>query len=98
MESTAAGVRLSTILEMAPTAEPFSTLMHLATVAHEQSLLARHPATATFTGDGGDCVFGSFCIGEAADGVSAQARPATRGAAARRGVRSRSFGKRRGTR
>jgi asparagine synthase (glutamine-hydrolysing) len=66
MESTAAGLRLGGILEMAPTAEPFSTLMYLATVAHEQSLVARHPATATFTGDGGDFVFGSFCIGEAA--------------------------------
>jgi asparagine synthase (glutamine-hydrolysing) len=66
MESTAAGVRLAASLEMAPAAEPFSTLMHLATVGHEQALLARHPATATFTGDGGDCVFGSFCIGEAA--------------------------------
>lgn len=66
MESTAAGVRLAAISEMAPTAEPFGTLMYLATVAHEQSLVARHPATATFTGDGGDCVFGSFCIGEAA--------------------------------
>lgn len=65
MESAAAGVRLGAILEMAPTAEPFSTLMYLATVAHEQTLLARHPATATFTGDGGDFVFGSFCIGEA---------------------------------
>lgn len=66
LEATAAGVRLAAILEMAPTAEPFSTLMYLATAAHEQSLVARHPATATFTGDGGDCVFGSFCIGEAA--------------------------------
>lgn len=66
MESTAAGVRLAAISEMAPTAEPFGTLMYLATVAHEQSLVTRHPATATFTGDGGDCVFGSFCIGEAA--------------------------------
>jgi asparagine synthase (glutamine-hydrolysing) len=66
MESTASGVRLAAISEMAPTAEPFSTLMYLATVAHEQSLMARHPATATFTGDGGDGVFGSFCIGEAA--------------------------------
>lgn len=66
MESTPAGVRLGAVLEMAPTVEPFSTLMYLATVAHEQSLVARHPATATFTGDGGDCVFGSFCVGEAA--------------------------------
>jgi asparagine synthase (glutamine-hydrolysing) len=66
MESTAAGVRLAAILDMAPTAEPFSTLMYLATVAHEQDLMTRRPATATFTGDGGDFVFGSFCIGEAA--------------------------------
>jgi asparagine synthase (glutamine-hydrolysing) len=66
MESTAAGVRLQAMLEMAPTAEPFSALMHLVTAAHEQDLLARHPSTAVFTGDGGDCVFGSFCIGEAA--------------------------------
>jgi asparagine synthase (glutamine-hydrolysing) len=66
LESTAAGVRLSAILEMAPTAEPFSTLMCLVTAAHEQSLIARHGASATFTGDGGDCAFGSFCIGEAA--------------------------------
>jgi asparagine synthase (glutamine-hydrolysing) len=51
---------------MAPTAQPFSTLMYLATAAHEQALLAQQPATATFTGDGGDFVFGSFCIGEAA--------------------------------
>lgn len=66
MESTVAAMRLGAILEMAPTAEPFSTLMYLATAPHEQSLMARHPATATFSGDGGDCVFGSFCIGEAA--------------------------------
>jgi asparagine synthase (glutamine-hydrolysing) len=66
MELTAAGVRLPEILENAPAAEPFSTLMHLVTVTHERTLLGRHAATATFTGDGGDCVFGSFCIGEAA--------------------------------
>lgn len=66
MESTPDGIRLGSILEMAPAAEPFSTLMHLATAAHEQSLLARHPSSAIFTGDGGDCVFGSSCIGEAA--------------------------------
>jgi asparagine synthase (glutamine-hydrolysing) len=66
LESRPAAVRLAAILEMAPTAQPFSTLMHLATAAHEQTLVARHPATATFTGDGGDFVFGSFCIGEAA--------------------------------
>jgi len=65
MEANAAAVRLPAILEMTPTAEPVNTLMYLVTVAHEQSLLARHAATATFTGDGGDCVFGSFCIGEA---------------------------------
>jgi asparagine synthase (glutamine-hydrolysing) len=65
MESNAAGVRLAAILEMTPTAEPVDTLMYLVTVAHEQRLIARHSATATFTGDGGDCVFGSFCIGEA---------------------------------
>jgi asparagine synthase (glutamine-hydrolysing) len=51
---------------MAPTAEPFSTLMCLVTAAEEQTLIARHAASATFTGDGGDCAFGSFCIGEAA--------------------------------
>lgn len=66
MQATAAGVRLTSILQMAPSAEPFSTLMCLATMAHEQDLMARHPASATFTGDGGDFVFGSFCIGEAA--------------------------------
>jgi asparagine synthase (glutamine-hydrolysing) len=66
LESTAAAVRLSAILEMAPAAEPFSTLMCLVTAAHEQNLVARQGATATFTGDGGDCAFGSFCIGEAA--------------------------------
>jgi asparagine synthase (glutamine-hydrolysing) len=66
MELSAAGVRLAEILELAPAAEPFSTLMHLATATHERALLARHPATAVFTGDGGDSVFGSFCIGEAA--------------------------------
>ena len=66
VESTAAGIRLDAILEMAPAAEPFSTLMCLVTAAHEQSLIARHGASATFTGDGGDCAFGSFCIGEAA--------------------------------
>jgi asparagine synthase (glutamine-hydrolysing) len=66
MELSAASVRLAEILELAPAAEPFSTLMHLATVTHERALTARHPATATFTGDGGDGVFGSFCIGEAA--------------------------------
>ncbi len=66
LESTAAGVRLGAILELAPTAEPFSTLMCLATARHEQALAERSAATATFTGDGGDCVFGSFCIGEAA--------------------------------
>jgi len=66
MEATSACVHLPAILEMAPAAQPFSTLMYLATAAHEQSLLARQPASATFTGDGGDFVFGSFCIGEAA--------------------------------
>jgi asparagine synthase (glutamine-hydrolysing) len=66
LESTAASVRLSAILEMAPMAEPSSTLMCLVTAAHEQSLVARQGASATFTGDGGDCAFGSFCIGEAA--------------------------------
>jgi len=66
VESTAASIRLGTILEMAPTAEPFSTLMCLVTAAEEQTLIARHAASATFTGDGGDCAFGSFCIGEAA--------------------------------
>jgi asparagine synthase (glutamine-hydrolysing) len=66
VESTPAAIRLSAILEMAPAAEPFSTLMCLVTAAQEQSLIARQAATATFTGDGGDCAFGSFCIGEAA--------------------------------
>jgi asparagine synthase (glutamine-hydrolysing) len=66
MELSAAAVRLAEILELAPAAEPFSTLMHLVTATHERALAARHPATATFTGDGGDNVFGSFCIGEAA--------------------------------
>ena len=66
VESTPAGIRLGAILEMAPTVEPFSTLMCLVTAAQEQTLIARHAATATFTGDGGDCAFGSFCIGEAA--------------------------------
>jgi asparagine synthase (glutamine-hydrolysing) len=66
LESTAAGIHLGAILEMAPTAEPFSTLMCLVTAANEQGLTARHAASATFTGDGGDCAFGSFCIGEAA--------------------------------
>ncbi len=66
IESTAASVRLSSILEMAPMAEPVSTLMCLVTAAHEQSLVVRQGASATFTGDGGDCAFGSFCIGEAA--------------------------------
>jgi len=66
MQSNAASVRLAAILEMTPTAEPVNTLMHLSTVDHERSLSARHSATATFTGEGGDCVFGSFCIGEAA--------------------------------
>jgi asparagine synthase (glutamine-hydrolysing) len=66
LESTAAGINLSAILEMAPTAEPFSTLMCLVTAAQEQSLVTRQGASATFTGDGGDCAFGSFCIGEAA--------------------------------
>lgn len=66
LESTAAAIRLDAILEMAPTPEPFSTLMCLVTAAHEQSLVARHAATATFAGDGGDCAFGSFCVGEAA--------------------------------
>jgi asparagine synthase (glutamine-hydrolysing) len=66
VESTAAGIRLGAIVEMAPTVEPFSTLMCLVTAAQEQALIARHAASATFTGDGGDCAFGSFCIGEAA--------------------------------
>ncbi|HET9447843.1 MAG TPA: asparagine synthase C-terminal domain-containing protein [Steroidobacteraceae bacterium] len=66
IESTAASVRLSAILEMAPMAEPVSTLMCLVTATHEQTLVARQGASATFTGDGGDCAFGSFCIGEAA--------------------------------
>ena len=66
VESTPAAIRLGAILEMAPAAEPFSTLMCLVTAAQEQSLIARQAATATFSGDGGDCAFGSFCIGEAA--------------------------------
>jgi asparagine synthase (glutamine-hydrolysing) len=66
VESAPAAIRLNAILEMAPAAEPFSTLMCLVTAAQEQSLVARQSATATFTGDGGDCAFGSFCIGEAA--------------------------------
>ena len=66
VESTAAAIRLGAIAEMAPAVEPFSTLMCLVTAAQEQSLLARQAASATFTGDGGDCAFGSFCIGEAA--------------------------------
>ncbi len=66
LESTAASVRLGAILEMAPAVEPFSTLMCLVTAADEQDLATRSAATATFSGDGGDCVFGSFCIGEAA--------------------------------
>jgi asparagine synthase (glutamine-hydrolysing) len=66
LESIAAGIDLAAIQEMAPTTEPFSTLMCLVTAPHEQSLMARQGATATFTGDGGDCAFGSFCIGEAA--------------------------------
>jgi asparagine synthase (glutamine-hydrolysing) len=66
LESIAAAIRLDAILAMAPTAEPFSTLMCLVTAAHEQSLVARHAASATFTGDGGDCAFGSFCVSEAA--------------------------------
>ena len=66
VETTPAAIELSAILEMAPAAEPFSTLMCLATAAQEQSLIARQAATATFSGDGGDCAFGSFCIGEAA--------------------------------
>jgi asparagine synthase (glutamine-hydrolysing) len=66
VESTPAAIRLNAILEMAPAAEPFSTLMCLVTAAQEQSLIARQAATATFSGDGGDCAFGSFCIGEAA--------------------------------
>ena len=66
VESTAASVRVGAILDMAPTAEPFSTLMCLVTAGHEQDLATRSAATATFSGDGGDCVFGSFCIGEAA--------------------------------
>ena len=66
VESTPAAIRLSAISEMAPAAEPFSTLMYLVTAAQEQSLIARQAATATFSGDGGDCAFGSFCIGEAA--------------------------------
>lgn len=66
LESIAAAIRLDAILGMAPTAEPFSTLMCLVTADHEQSLVTRHAASATFTGDGGDCAFGSFCVGEAA--------------------------------
>lgn len=66
VESTAAAIRLGAIAEMAPAVEPFSTLMCLVTAAQEQSLVARQAASATFTGDGGDCAFGSFCIGEAA--------------------------------
>ena len=65
VEARPADIRLSSILDIAPTAEPVSTLMQLATAGYEQDLMARHGATATFTGDGGDCAFGSFCIGEA---------------------------------
>jgi asparagine synthase (glutamine-hydrolysing) len=66
VEAKPADVRLRSILEIAPTAEPVSSLMQLVTAGYEQGLMARYGATATFTGDGGDCAFGAFCIGEAA--------------------------------
>jgi asparagine synthase (glutamine-hydrolysing) len=65
VEAASTSIHLDAVLQMAPTAEPINTFMHLATAAHEQDLVARCAASAIFTGDGGDCVFGSFCIGEA---------------------------------
>lgn len=65
LEVSPARIDLRAILGMAPSAEPFGTLMYLAIGAVEQGLAAQREVTAVFTGDGGDCVFGSFCIGEA---------------------------------
>lgn len=65
LESVPQAIRLEAILRMAPATEPVSTLMHLATAAPEQSLVAKCAAGAVFSGDGGDCAFGSLCIGEA---------------------------------
>jgi hypothetical protein len=59
-------IRLGAILEMAPARRALQYADVLVTAAQEQSLIARQAATATFSGDGGDCAFGSFCIGEAA--------------------------------
>jgi asparagine synthase (glutamine-hydrolysing) len=58
-------VDLAAMRKLAPSAEPFSALMHLTVGGREQQWAAERAATAVFTGDGGDCAFGSFCIGEA---------------------------------
>ncbi|MGH8236791.1 MAG: asparagine synthase-related protein [Steroidobacteraceae bacterium] len=60
----ASGINLKAMLGMAPSVEPFSTLMHLTIGDHEQELAASRQATAIFSGDGGDSAFGSFCVGE----------------------------------
>lgn len=60
----AATIDLKAILRIAPSVEPFSTLMYLIVGAHEQELAAARKATALFSGDGGDSAFGSFCVGE----------------------------------
>jgi asparagine synthase (glutamine-hydrolysing) len=58
-------VDLASISKLAPSAEPFSALMHLTVGGREQQWAAECAATAVFSGDGGDCAFGSYCIGEA---------------------------------
>lgn len=60
----ASRINLKAILGMAPSVEPFSTLMHLTIGVHEQALAANRGASAVFSGDGGDSAFGSFCVGE----------------------------------
>lgn len=57
-------VELASMCKLAPTAEPFSTLMHLIVGTREQEWAAERAATAVFTGDGGDNAFGSYCIGD----------------------------------
>jgi asparagine synthase (glutamine-hydrolysing) len=58
-------VDLASLCRLAPSAEPFSTMMHLTVGAREQQWTAERAATAVFSGDGGDCAFGSYCIGDA---------------------------------
>ena len=81
LESTAADIQLSAILDMAPTAEPFSTLMCLVTAAHEQGLLARQGASCDIHRRWWRLRIRQLLHRRSRHSVPAQARAATRGRA-----------------